>query len=61
MNTKARVSALETRMAKLNGDSLPLLLMMLDGESTDEALLRIGMNEPTQRPIVWLSEDDVNL
>lgn len=61
MNAKTRVSTLEARMAELNGESLPLLLPILNDESVTDALMRNGLDEHTTRPIVWLSEDDVNL
>lgn len=61
MNVKTRVSTLEARMSQLNGELLPLLLTTLDGESESEALVRNGINENNIRPIVWFSDDDVNL
>lgn len=61
MNTKTRVSTLEARMAQINGDSLPLLLPLLEGENISEAIKRNGVSENTKRPIVFLSNDDINL
>ena len=59
MSLKKRMDSVELAQAKRNGDLCPEVVVILDGETVDDARARIGVNSTV--PIIFISEIDAKL
>ena len=60
MRLKKRLDSVELEQAKRNGDLYPKVVVILDGESENEALTRTGLTDSTV-PVIFISEMDAKL